>query len=673
MSVEVSRNGSKTKIESLHIDLIPNELRALPQWVCWRYEHRGKDPKPTKPPIRPSGDAYAKCNDPATWGTFDEVLASFEKVHSLAGVGFVFTDADPYSGVDLDDCREDQTGIIDSWARLIIERLHSYTEVSPSGTGVKIWIRAKLSREKARNRRAYAGGEIEMYSRDRYFTVTSQHLEGTPFTIESRQRELDALYDQLFAEPHRANSNTNSKGHRNGSRPDSLSDREMIDKAMAATNGAKFKTLWNGDTSDYASPSEADLALCTMLAFWTGKDETRIDALFRQSRLMRLKWERSDYRDDTIAKAIDRTRDTYHAGGNPKSLRNGNRPTPADTDGERAAIQDEGRGEPEERLYIEFAPFFLSVDDPPMRYLIDELLPEQVLALLHGEPRTRKSWAALDLAIAIATGTAAFGMERFRVSTPLPVLYSSQEDTARVVRLRAKALLRGRGIDQFPPTLAFAVHKGIDLESGEWIEVLVRDVLRYGFKLITFDPIRRYGLNVDKGPADVQRITAQLRRLSIETGVAVQAVHHDVKPAADNKDNRRRGHKASGGDWFAASECPIAFESAGDSCTLIRPEDYKLSGDPESFQFRLETDNSRHPTLARLIGETVSAEEAAELPLQHNVLEYVRKNPHRSTNAIEKGVKARHEDVAGALENLLAAGKVDCIDGKRGAKLWFSE
>src|SRR5437868_12708594 len=141
--------------------------------------------------------------------------------------------------------------------------------------------------------------------------------------------------DQLFAEPYRANSNTNSNGHRNGSRPDSLSDREMIDKAMAATNGAKFKTLWNGDTSDYASPSEADLALCTMLAFWTGKDATRIDALFRQSGLMRPKWERSDYREDTIAQAIDRTHDTYHAGGNPKSQRNGNRPTPADTDGER--------------------------------------------------------------------------------------------------------------------------------------------------------------------------------------------------------------------------------------------------------------------------------------------------------------------------------------------------
>src|SRR5438105_3083223 len=108
---------------------------------------------------------------------------------------------------------------------------------------------------------------------------------------------------------------------------------------------------------------------------------------------------------------------------------------------------------PVEAPYIHFAPAFLAQVDPPMEYLVNELIPAGVIALLHGEPRTRKSWAALDIAIAVATGnTRAFGLERFAVGRPLPVLYSSQEDGAALVRGRAKALLRGRGIETWPDT-----------------------------------------------------------------------------------------------------------------------------------------------------------------------------------------------------------------------------
>src|SRR5262249_2570258 len=145
----------------------------------------------------------------------------------------------------------------------------------------------------------------------------------------------------------------------------------------------------------------------------------------------------------------------------------------------------------EDRGYIEFAPVFLIGEDPPIQYLIEELLPSGVIALMHGDPRTRKSWAALDMAIALATGTPAFSLDRFRVLKPVTVLYSSQEDGRRDVRIRAKALLRGRGIDKFPDTLAFSVFKGINLEFHEWQERLIRDVQHFGFRAVFFDPIRR--------------------------------------------------------------------------------------------------------------------------------------------------------------------------------------
>lgn len=331
--------------------------------------------------------------------------------------------------------------------------------------------------------------------------------------------------------------------------------------------------------------------------------------------------------------------------------------------------------EPKPELqYIEFAPSFLAVEDPPASNLIAELLPEAVIALLHGEPRTRKSWGAQEIAIAAATGTPPFGLERFKVREPFPVLYSSQEDSVRDVRLRAKAILKGRGIERFPEPLAFAVHKGINLESVEWQENLIRDINKFGFRLVFFDPIRRFALDVDRGPAEVRAITAYLRKITVETGATIVCVHHDVKPNAQNHDDRRRSHKASGGDWFAAAECPIAFELVDADRTLVIPEDYKLSVDPEPFSFRLKTDDPHNPTSAQLIGETTTAEDAKFLAIQQKILEYLAEHSAgASGSAIIGACRIRREDGFAVLDRLLKSGDVDCIGlgGKGKKKTWF--
>jgi hypothetical protein len=324
-----------------------------------------------------------------------------------------------------------------------------------------------------------------------------------------------------------------------------------------------------------------------------------------------------------------------------------------------------------EAPYIEFAPTFLAIEDPPIRYLVSDLLPEGVLALLHGEPRSRKTWAALDLAIALATGTPFAGIERFHVAQPVPVLYSSQEDSAYWVRLRAKALLRGRGIERWPETLAFSVHRGINLESSDWHELLLRDVSRYGFRFVCLDPIRRFALNVDKGPAEVRAITAYLRRLATETNAAIGLVHHDVKPPASGKDERRRSHRASGGDWFAACECPVHFEAAGDT-TLVRPEDFKVSADPEPFSYRLETDDLKNPTISKLIGESTSAEDAEDLGKEQAILALLAEQKRASTNGIRKGIRCGREETASLLERMARKGALDRTEGGPGkATFWF--
>ena len=170
--------------------VLPAELRARRQWVGWRLRQRPGAPKPTKQPLNPGDGALASTTDPATWGTFDEAL----KCPGSVGIGFVFTHDDPYVGIDLDGCRAPETGAIEKWAADIVAQLASYTEISPSGTGVHVIVRGSLPGTRRRK------GPIEMYAEGRYFTMTGSRLAGTPPEIAERSAELDALHEGVFEE-----------------------------------------------------------------------------------------------------------------------------------------------------------------------------------------------------------------------------------------------------------------------------------------------------------------------------------------------------------------------------------------------------------------------------------------------------------------------------------------
>lgn len=282
-------------------DRVPEVLTAEDQWVCWRTEQR--DGEATKVPVDPRTGGYASVTDPATWTGFDTAIDRYRAADGLAGVGFVFREDGGYAGVDLDDCRDPATETVDEWAMEIIQRLDSYTERSPSGTGYHVIVYGDVP--DGGNR----AGDVELYDSDRYFTVTGDHVPGTPTTIEDRAAELRTVHEAYIAD----DSDVAADAGGPVERPDvALSDEELVAKAMDAANGDKFRRLWNGDTSGYPSHSEADQALCTMLAFWTGGDPQRIEALFNRSGLVREKWrERPDYRERTIRNAIETCTDYY--------------------------------------------------------------------------------------------------------------------------------------------------------------------------------------------------------------------------------------------------------------------------------------------------------------------------------------------------------------------------
>jgi len=298
-------------------ETIPETLREHDQWVCWREDER--DSKPTKIPVTPGAGGFASSTESETWASFETALDYTGTAHA-DGVGFVFTDDDPIVGVDLDDCRDPETGDVDDAAVDIIERIDSYTEVSPSGTGYHVLIRGELP--EGRNRR----GSVELYDTARFFTVTGDHVERTPTHVARRQDALRAIHREYVQDTER---DTASESEQHSGADDEspttgaadvdvdLEDENLLEKARNASNGKKFERLWNGNTVGYESQSEADMALCCLLAFWTGGDRTQMEQLFRQSGLLREKWDEvhyadgSTYGEKTIERAIATTSEFY--------------------------------------------------------------------------------------------------------------------------------------------------------------------------------------------------------------------------------------------------------------------------------------------------------------------------------------------------------------------------
>ena len=295
-------------------DQIPSALTARDQCVVWRYAMRKG--KYTKVPFNARTGHEASSTDPSTWSTFAEEVHALGEGSAYAGVGFVFSADDPYCGIDLDDCIID--GVMVPEAQAIIDAFSTYTEISPSGNGVKlIIIGAKPPWARCKSKRIEGFKETEVYDDERYFTLTGRRVESTPAEITPRQKELEVLCHRLWPQ--------NEK--RDPPAPQTpgiviADDQELLNRMFASKHGERIRALWGGDTSGHdEDASAADLAMCNHLAFWSARDKGRMDRLFRGSGLYRQKWDRTDYRNWTLDKAIADCREVFggrKTGGNGK-------------------------------------------------------------------------------------------------------------------------------------------------------------------------------------------------------------------------------------------------------------------------------------------------------------------------------------------------------------------
>lgn len=315
------------------------DMKASKQWVCYRKIPKKKQPGEfSKYPFNPTTGRMAEPDNSATWVTYEQAEAAYKR-GEYDGIGFMFCGYMlPIMGIDFDHCVNPETGQIDAWAWEYIKRLNSFTEYSPSMTGAHVFIIGEMPAEQKDGKTIHPGRKrefklsefhdgrheraaVEMYSEGRYFTVTGLQVAGLPAEIMPRQEQLQSIYDELFT---KRTSTTVQPERRPSFGPMDLTDNELLDRAMQAQNGADFRRLWNGEIGSDADKSTADFLLCQHLAFWTGKDATRMDRLFRRSGLYRPKWDEkrgsSTYGELTINRAIQENRNVY-SGTNSAALR----------------------------------------------------------------------------------------------------------------------------------------------------------------------------------------------------------------------------------------------------------------------------------------------------------------------------------------------------------------
>ena len=529
-----------------NLDPIPQEIRELAQWVC----HRDGD----KVPIDPKTGRNAKANDPATWGTFEQ--ATEWAATNGGGIGFEFTENDPFCGIDLDHVlAEDGTLAPEAWE--CVGLLDTYTEISPSGTGLHLIARA--TKPEGRSKRTNADGTaFEMYDHRHYFRMTSDVFEGHD-TINDRQEAVNKAHARWIAD--REPSATPSANGGCALDWDGLAvvvggptrgtaSGDVMERMRSSPNWDAISRLLDGDTFAYeGDKSAADMALCNHLAYYCDRDEVAMDEVFRNCGLMRPKWDEKHFPDDpyptygahTIHEAATTCGECY----SERRCRDGGREA---TDQTR-----DGRAVPSASFGIMRAVDWTGPNTPELRpALIDDLMRRGGKCLIVGPMKSHKSMEAIYLSLALATGGEWFG----HMCQPSRVLYVNVELQHDEFHNRLEAVRKHMGLgylsyEDMLDTVSIAGEtidgRRVTVESlRSWIEAQPG---AEGYDVIVIDPI--YKLEEGEETHEmVNEMLLQLDMLRRDLDCSIVYVHHTAKGGAAGKTvyELARGSGDFGGD-----------------------------------------------------------------------------------------------------------------------------
>lgn len=604
---------------------IPAELAVLSQWVCW-----GAPGKSRKCPYDPRSGYPAKAGQPRTWAPLVNALEAVE-AGRFEGVGFEFN-AGGIVGVDFDHCIKD--GRLDPWAAAWVERLNSYTEISPSGTGLHIFCLGTLPGP------AVKRPEAEMYDRARYFTVTGRPWGGAARPMREAQAELEALYAELQQKAQQGRAEAVQSAAIPASPPGGP-DYLRIGLDRDGT----FAALYRGDRPN-GNESADDMALLNKLAYWCNRDPEAMRAAFLGSwhfqtkdEAHKKKAQRKDYLPRSIQRAIQdcaRTAAEDNAEYMERRPGTGQNP-PGDVFG-----RTEYTGQPKQppavqQLSTISARELQDKEIPPTNFIVAELLP-QGLALLASPPKYGKSWFVLDLCLSVAAG------ERFlnHATVKRGCLYLALEDSERRLQDRMNKILQG---ERAPMSFDYAT-SAADIGHG-----LIQQLADYVSQhkdtgLIVVDTLQKVRTSTNGKEsaysADYKE-TALLKNFADKHSVCVLLVHH-LRKAKDDTDPFNQISGTNG--IFGAADTALVMTRLrrGDSRTTLSVVGRDIdSGD---FTIVFDKDDWKWKNLGSVenVTQQLRAEEYRQSPVVITIRELLRQNPTGTWS--------------GSMKQLLEAGQV---------------
>jgi hypothetical protein len=637
-------------------DRIPRELRAQPGpgWVVWRWgEVDPKTGKRKKPPFCPNDPSrHASSTNPATWGTFEQALSLVE-AGVADGIGFAL--APPYVGVDLDD------ELPENERYAIMLALGSYSEVSASGAGHHVILKASLN-----------GGRhpqgIGVFQTGRFWYCTGEHVTGTPTSIEERQGELDGVLAEYLPKPVRS-SDTFAP-----SQPVDLDDRELLERMFSSRSGEKIRRLWEGDSSGYPSPSEADLALCTHLAFWTNRDAGRIDVLFRSSGLVRDKWtEREDYRERTIQIAIEATPEGFQSSRPvrvPTGTRTASRPS---EEGDETAIasprpdvvgtRDGTRLFSDVSVDVELhfvdAASFADENEPGAAALVGDednvLVSEGGDVMFYGDGGAGKTTLMIDLALHLAAGDDWLGIS---VSRPIRVAIVENEGPRPLFRAKLRRKLRAWNGSTIADRLLLLEEpwSKVSLDDRSVRIALSAKIAALELDALLVGPVTRSGMNEAGTLQQVRDYANLIGEVRTASGrrVTFLLAHHE-----------NRGGQVSGA-WEGAVDTLFHVQAQGNGWTRLHVQKARWS--PRHHKQTLK--------LAWADGEgfeVTEDDERDDNAVADEVLAFVREHPGTGWNKVDDAVPGKGGRLRTIRDNLLAGGRLVNRGSEARMKLWHAD
>ncbi len=545
-------------------DAIAPSLREGRRFVVWRLETR--DERPTKVPYMVGSSQRARTNDRLYWASFDEAVTTYA-AGGYDGVGIMLAGGG-ITCVDLDHCRDPETGIVDEPAAAVISELDSYTEVSPSGTGVHVFVFGTPPSGRRRH------GYVEMYGPDdnRFMTLTGRPSGGHGLHRPLRHVDLDALHGKLF--PHDGDDRAGGLKTSPSAPACVFTDDEVIDKAAYAANGEKFRRLYfEGDVSDYPSHSEGRFALLCILAFWT-QDEAQLFRLMNRSGL----WRPTDVRklqDHDILHAIEITTERYE----PATV----------------GIGVITKTAPERKPNGHKIRRASSIKPGRVSWLWKGYLPYGKITILDGDPGIGKSFIALDLAARVSTG------QPMPLATPARkprgvVLLMPEDDDEDTIVPRLIAL--GADLERI-----VIISQTFDVSAADGLAHLA-DALDMvdDAGLVVFDPLLTY-LGGEKSDVhrdrDVRRSLDPLIELAIRRKLVVFGNRHLTKAVKDGGNALYRGMGSIGIIAVSRVGLVVARNPEGEGNVLAVSKN-NLCAKPASLSWHIEPD-ADDEDLARVV------------------------------------------------------------------------